>query len=154
MKPFKESRNFLLFPARTTLGWRVIRRVSFCEGETRVRTGDWRRVLDSVSRDHVGYQVCAPEMSRGDYEIPSAFSPASITAREAQINAGLMGESRTARLSEDKRAERRVMEDRVERVRAKVVEFGRRRLVEVPRVALIPRHSHWDAFPGLAGVEE
>lgn len=154
MKQFKESRNFLLFPARTVLGWRVIRRVSFREGETRVGVGEWRRVLDGTTHEHIGYQICTPEMSRGDYELPTIFSPASISVREMQVNAGLFGRSRTEGLSEDRRLARRNPEDRVERAHAKVVEFGKRRLVQSPVIAAAPEAAGWDAFQDMARVAD
>ena len=67
------------------------------------------------------------------------FSPAGLTAREAQLNAGLRGVSRTARMSEEQRMNRcdertgRALppEDAIERAQAKVREFGK--LIEVSR---------------------
>jgi hypothetical protein len=118
-------KRFYLYPSETSLGWRMIRMVSAVEGDSKVNAGEWRRVLDPISHLHIGYQLCAPEMSRGDYEMPSMFSPAAISAAEMQVNAGLHGGSRTAHLSEDRRLERRVVEDRVERTRAKVLVWPR-----------------------------
>lgn len=96
------SSAFLVFGNCTTLGWSVTRRISFEEGERRVLTGLWRRVNDD-SGQHVGYQpllLQLPPLVVGD------ASPAALREAETRANAGLMGRSRTARMSDRERRER------------------------------------------------
>lgn len=122
--------NYLLFAAETTLGWRVVRRVSGAQGEEMLARGQWRDVYDA-SGNHIGYQVIASYKT--DLEILSGSSSCSITAREIELNAGLRGRSRTAGMSEEQRISRRAPrtgsplppEDAIERAIAKVKEWPR-----------------------------
>lgn len=116
-------KRFYLYPSETSLGWRMIRMVSLIQGEARVLDRAWRRVIEFGSGEHIGYQICSWEMSRGDYEIPSTFSPAAISAEEMNLNAGTKfeeGKSHTRGLSEDRRRLRLVPEDHIERVQQKI----------------------------------
>jgi hypothetical protein len=129
--------GYLLFDTNTSLGWRSIQRTSFAHGEEKVAQRQWRRVNDEHGR-HVGYQAMhhAPSFSNGDALLAIPSSMASISMREMHANAGLMGRSATASLSDDARERhfnrRRLVpefEDFVERAIAKVQEFGATRLV-------------------------
>lgn len=86
-----------VYATNTTLGWRVIRNVSFADGEKRVEEGTFRRIYDQLNV-HVGYQPLVNPF--GDYGIRSEPSDTSITDAESQLNAGLEGKSQTAGLSE------------------------------------------------------
>ena len=113
---------FDLYPSETILGWRVIRKVSFAEGDLKVTLGAWREVYDEFY-NHVGYQIGGGANS---VVMPSRPSPSGIVRREMEINA--LGVSRTARLNEDRRMSRvhhetgkaLPPEDAVERIQAKV----------------------------------
>ena len=107
-----------LFPANTTLGWRVIRMVTVEQGEMHEARANWRRVYDSITGELIGFQLIAPEASRYDKDLPSMPSSASISKSEMQINAE--STSLTAGLAEDMRLELKVPEDHTERVQAKV----------------------------------
>jgi hypothetical protein len=123
--------TFYLYPADTTLGWRVIRRVTAAQGVAKLAAGQWREVFDEYG-NHWGYQVVAN--FRTDQELPSGASSSSITVREMLLNAGVFfpnGKSRTAGMTEDKRISRKhpisgkklAPEDAVERARAKVSQW-------------------------------
>ena len=132
------NRNFSLWSSETDYGWRVVRQISFVEGEGKVARGEWRRVADTFG-NHIGYQALANFKS--DEELPSGASSTSINVWECLLNAGLGGRSRTAGLSEDERISRKTRfgkplppEDDVERAQAKVTEFGNGRLVAAPLI--------------------
>lgn len=119
---------FYLYPADTTLGWRVIRRVTLACGTYKAISGQWREVHDEHG-NHWGYQVVAN--FKTDAELPSGASSSSITVREMELNAFTVlkyGKSQTAGMSEDDRISRRhyksgrklAPEDAVERAVAKV----------------------------------
>ena len=116
--------KMLLFGATTTLGWRVVRMVSFAEGEKRAGRGSVRRVYDEVTNEHIGYQLVSSHEQRGDRDLRSQPSTASISMREMQLNAE---RSRTVGLTEERRMERVALglapEDLVERVQCKVRVF-------------------------------
>jgi len=118
MKVEFRIRKVYLFPSNTTLGWRVIRMVSMAEAEKREALGAYRRVYDGVSGDLVGFQLISPDASRVDRDLPSMHSSASISTSEMKLNAE--AKSFTAGMPEDLRLERRIPEDRVERVQRKV----------------------------------
>ena len=113
-----------LYHVNTTLGWRILRRMRFAEGEKKVAQGTMRRVLDGMG-NHLGYQFVGPGESRGDVDMPSLHSSASISLQEMKINAE--GRSATAGLPVHMRDERvaagRTPEDRVERIQRKVQVF-------------------------------
>jgi hypothetical protein len=126
------ARDFPVYSADTTLGWRVVIRITREQGERMVEQGSAYRVEDSFGK-HIGYQKAgAPQVS--DKALPSLASSASITARESEANAGVCGESLTENMREDKRVNRlhsrtgKVLpaEDMVERARAKVAAFNPR----------------------------
>jgi len=122
------STQFSLYPAETLLGWRVIRNVSYAQGEEMVVQGKWREVYDEHG-NHIGYQM-RPSRS-DDLEILSRSSSSGIVRSEMEINAGRVfskGKSHTAGMSEARRMIRTNRdtgkalppEDRIERVTSKV----------------------------------
>lgn len=117
-------KTMYLFPAETTLGWRIIRMVSMKQGLEQERSGAWRRVLEGITGELIGFQLMAAKPERVDKDLPSLRSSASITSSEMVLNCG---RSRTAGLCEDKRMERvaqgRMPEDQIERVQRKVMVF-------------------------------
>lgn len=143
-----------VFPAETSLGWRVIRVVSVMVAAEKLARGEWRQVYDEFG-NFVGCQVLASFQS--DLELPSGATATSITALESQLNAGCFGRSRTVRMSEEDRISRHSRngkalppEDAIERAIAKLMEFGKRRLLAKPVMVTIADLGGWDAFPALA----
>lgn len=123
-----------LFRAQTTLGWSVARNISDADGRRGVASGSMREVFDEITHLCIGYQMLAVSEQRGDQDLPSVTSTASISRFEMEVNAGLLGRSRTAGLTEAQRLERAAQrdersgeyltpEDVVERVQAKVLIF-------------------------------
>ena len=113
-----------VYPAETSLGWRVIRHVSAQEAGEKLASGEWREVLDEQG-NFWGCQVLATFSK--DQDLPSGASSSSITVNECFLNAGLGGRSRTAGMPEEKRISRRSAEgkalppeDAIERAREKV----------------------------------
>jgi hypothetical protein len=119
----RQHSKLLLYGANTTLGWRILRTIYPREGERGVERGTMREVYDEITGHLLGYQVLGAGELRGDQDLPSLTSTAAISQREMQINAGELGRSHTAGLREQDRIERRVPEDRVERVQRKVFVF-------------------------------
>lgn len=121
-------KRYMLFPADTSRGWRVVRMVSLAQGLRKVDDGVWREERDPVSCELIGFRILGAAAAAGDREVKSLASSASITSREMQINAGCMGRSQTAWLDEiarqERAAARRLPEDRVERVQAKVAVYA------------------------------
>src|SRR6185437_11077346 len=122
------DREFGVYPANTTLGWSIIRRVSFDKGESKVAAGVWRRVNDSTG-NHIGYQMVGAA-GRVDRDLPSRPQPVSITAEQSEKNAGaafVLGQSRTVGMSEERRMERVARkldpEDAMERLQMKIAVF-------------------------------
>jgi hypothetical protein len=124
------ERSIPVFPADTTLGWRVIRMVSVQVALGKLALGVWREVHD----EHGNFQGCQVLATvKSDSELPSGASSTSITVNECELNAGLGGRSRTAGLPEDKRISRfrttdhgilpLPPEDAIERAQAKVKEW-------------------------------
>lgn len=125
----RQRSKLLLYGANTTLGWRILRTIYPREGERGVERGTMRMVYDEINGHLLGYQVLGASEQRGDQDLPSMPSAASISFNEMQINAGTAfekGKSQTAGLPEHRRAERHIPEDRVERVQQKVRMFERR----------------------------
>jgi hypothetical protein len=96
-----------------------------------VQAGRFRHVHEEITGKLIGYQIVGTAEQRGDQDIPSQASCASISSREMDANAGLMGRSRTEGRSEDQRVRRDPhtshllpMEDFVERTQAKVRVFA------------------------------
>lgn len=148
-----------LYPAETSLGWRVIRQVSRAEAAEKLGRGEWREVYD----EHGNFRGCQALISfKKDEDLPSRRTAPSITVKECLLNAGLCGKSRTAGMTEEQRISRKSPfgrplppEDAIERAQAKVVEFGRIRLTVAPREAIeLPPAGNWDAFQDLGRVEE
>jgi hypothetical protein len=124
------ERSIAVYPADTSLGWRVIRMVSPNVALGKLALGVWREVFDE-HRNFVGCQVL--QTVKTDSELPSGASSTSITVNECELNAGLGGKSRTAGMPEDKRLSRfrttangilpLPPEDAIERAQAKVKEW-------------------------------
>jgi len=94
----RSSSQLHVFSHWTNLGWRVTRNIDVGEGEAKVRCGLFRHVHDEAGKV-IGYQ---PVISVTP-PLPSKFSDPSRAAlgrAEMRANAGLMGESLTARLDE------------------------------------------------------
>jgi hypothetical protein len=123
------ARDFPVYSADTTLGWRVARRISYQRGETMVSAGRMHRVEDQFGR-HIGYQMGGRKQP-SDNDLPSLASSASITAHECEANAGVLGKSVTATMSEHKRVHRLhprsgkllPAEDFIERAQGKVAAY-------------------------------
>lgn len=127
-KRVSEGLRANLYPAETTLGWRVIRSVSVGVAREKVALGEWREVIQDWN-GALAYQMVATFKSEKD--LPSGASSSSITVRECMMNAGLMGDSHTMGMPEERRISRRhpmngralPPEDAMERARAKVAEW-------------------------------
>lgn len=122
-----------LYPAETSLGWRVIGTTTRERGREKLVSGEWREVYDEHG-NFWGYQVLAN--FKKDEDLPSGTTSTSITVLECILNAEGLRASRTAGLPEEKRISRKSKcgvplppEDAIERAVAKVAEFGRNRLV-------------------------
>jgi hypothetical protein len=117
-------KKYFLYPAETTLGWRVVRMVSLDQGLKKEAEGCWRRVLDPITLGLIGFQLVAAKAERVDRDVPSIHSAAAITAREMELN---VSRSRTAGLNEEARDERVAAgfapEDAAERVQCKVIVY-------------------------------
>ena len=116
----RSSSQLHVFSQWTNLGWRVTRTIDIHEGDAKVRCGHFRHVHDEAGK-LIGYQpMVAPVMP----SVASDPSRAALGRGEMRANAGLMGRSRTAELSEidklsrvDKRTGKPLpAEDFVERV--------------------------------------
>jgi len=118
-----------VYNAGTTLGYTLNGRISVDNGEKAVADGVMRRV--EMDGQFYGYQLLEKQHVADD--VPSVCSPAGISARESQLNAGTAfkgSRSRTMRMSpDDPRRLTRVhgvsgahlpAEDAVERAVAKV----------------------------------
>jgi hypothetical protein len=152
-----------VWPADASNGWRAIRIVEFAYGLDKVARGEWDLVDDPETGEPWYFQMRAN--FRTDEELPAAAgaSSSSITARESKLNAMTVfrdGRSHTAGMSEERRISRKDKfgkplppEDAVERVQAKVAEFGKARIVATPMVADVSaKPDGWDAHPELATV--
>jgi hypothetical protein len=132
--PRNERRAIMLdrcvdvYAADTSLGWRIVRKVSAILAYNKVVEGKWVEIFDDIGNFY-GVKVVASVTS--DQELPSGTSATTITARDAMLQAGLGGRSQTIGRSEDYRITRysRVTckalppEDRIERVMAKVAQW-------------------------------
>jgi hypothetical protein len=113
-------RRMPVFPADVSRGWRVVRRASVAQCEQQADRGLWARIHDEVTGQLIGYQMLDVYGQRGDFDLESMRTQASISLRELEANAGLLGRSKTRGLSEDRRLARAVPEDAIERAQAKV----------------------------------
>lgn len=123
------NRNFSLWSPETDQGWRVVRQVSFAEGENKCARGEWRPVEDGHG-NRLGYQVLANRIS--DESLVSGASSISISVKEVELNAGAAAfkrsKSQTAGMPEEQRIARRhpksgkplPPEDEIERATEKV----------------------------------
>lgn len=111
------GRRFMLY-AESGGQCRVVRMLTREDGELMVLGGKARRRYDDYSGELIGYTLgLAGRNERGDYDVRSLASSASISAREMDEN---LMPSRTRGMSEDRRMLEKQPEDRVERVQAKV----------------------------------
>jgi hypothetical protein len=122
-------KSFHVYHSETVLGWRIIRKISFDAGESKVAQGVWRRVNDELG-NHIGYQILSAAAHRVDLDLPSRPQPVSITAAQSELNAYTVftdGSSRTAGMTEERRMERAARgldpEDEVERLQMKISVF-------------------------------
>jgi hypothetical protein len=122
----RSNREFHLYATNTTLGWRVIRHTSAEVGESKVAAGLWRRVYESVSLKHVGYQPLGADRLTDEDLHSMQQSSACITADEMELIAGVAfkgSRSMTFGMDEVARTERITRglapEDEVERAVAK-----------------------------------
>lgn len=97
--------EFKLFDTNTTLGWKVIRRISEDHGEDMVLRRKARHVVNSEGK-HIGYQMYESALRPTPVVQDSKPSCTSISKREMEANAGLFGLSRTASMSEAQRIKR------------------------------------------------
>jgi hypothetical protein len=96
-----------LYPPTTTLGWRVVRKVTAAEVDDALIRGLWREVYDERG-NFAGYQI-KPNF-KSDDDLPPGWSLCSISVNQMDLNAGTVfrnGKSRTAGLPEDERVTRR-----------------------------------------------
>ncbi|WP_420239243.1 hypothetical protein ACOBR2_06595 [Telmatobacter bradus] len=122
------SRCIDVYPADTTLGWRVVRQVRLTEAAQHLAAGAWREVYDERG-NFLGCQVLLSICT--DQELPSGASSTSITLGEVMLNAGLGGRSRTLGRSEEWRltrpkrpnGRRPAPEDAIERAIEKVKQW-------------------------------
>ncbi len=146
-----------LYPAETSLGWRVIGTTTAPIAAERLARGEWREVYDEHG-NFWGYQVLANFTK--DEDLPSGASSTSITVRECELNAGLGGRSRTAGMTEEQRISRKNKfgkalppEDAVERAQEKVKAMEAHRLFDAVKVVDAVPDRGWDAFQELASVD-
>jgi hypothetical protein len=129
----KSTEKFILFAANTTLGWSVIRRVTFRFGEAKVAARKWRQIQDQFGT-HIGYQplVCVMPVPKAKEDLRDKLPPTQLKAKDARLIAGLSGKSKTAGLSEGRRLKRHAKydvdkilapEDAIERAQEKVKQW-------------------------------
>lgn len=88
-----------LYSGNTTRGWVLVKQVPTTMGLKRVAQGKWR-LLQFDDGSIAGFQLKeGPEPTISDGMVPG-WSPATITAKESKMNAGLYGPSRTLRIAE------------------------------------------------------
>jgi hypothetical protein len=117
-----------VYAADTSRGWRIVRKVTALYAFDRVVEGKWQEIFDGMGNFH-GVKILAAVKS--DQELPSGTSATTITARDAQLFAGLGGKSQTIGRSEEFRLTRASRttckalppEDHIERVMAKVAQW-------------------------------
>ena len=124
----RSTRQFPLWSSDISLGWKILRYVTFSAGAKNAAAGIWRAVFTEVEGKHIGYQIACT--ANCGLEPESRSTPTYISAREMMMYAGRAfggGKSKTEGLSEAERAARRgkfgrilPLEDAVERVTAKV----------------------------------
>ncbi len=119
-RPARAGREFYYFDENTTLGWAILRSISFEAGERQVALGVARRVLDYVG-NHIGYQRATPPPA--PTQATTLTAAQTFSAADVMLNAGTVfrnGRSRTARLNEEQRKDRVSngfeAEDHIERV--------------------------------------
>jgi hypothetical protein len=138
-----------LYPADTTLGWRVIGLTTALRAAEKLARNEWREVYDEHGT-HLGYQVIAN--FKTDQDLSSNPSSCAVTVRESELYAGQCfrrGKSSTMGMPEDKRLSRpkgpngRIPspEDAVERAVEKVKEWGRWRIRALPFVDIKRREA-------------
>ena len=151
-----------VYPAETSLGWRVIRTTTPRKAAEKLASGEWSEVYDEHG-NLLGCQMLASFTKEDD--LPSNPSSTDITAWESKLNAGLSGKSRTDGLPEEERISlfrktkdglvKIAPEDAIERAQAKVRELAHHRLCDpVIKMSVIAMtREYWDVFPELASVD-
>jgi hypothetical protein len=102
------NEQYLLFNPTSVLGWTVIRRIGFDDGERQVELGVARRVNSDDGR-HIGYQRCEPGESTLDVIKPAIPSSTAFSRAEADAIACSKWRghrSRTVNLTEEQRMKR------------------------------------------------
>ena len=117
-----------VYSADTSLGWRIVRKVTALYAFNKVIEGKWVEIFDDIGNFY-GVQIIAAVKS--DQELPSGSTAATITYLELIRNAGLEGRSRTMGRDENYRITRYSSvsskalppEDNIERAIAKVKQW-------------------------------
>lgn len=116
-----KARPYNLYGVEKVPGVRIIRKVSLAEGLKHEARGAWRRKYDPITGTLIGFELLSTAEQRGDRDLRSLPSSATISRREMELN---VERSRTAGLNEERRLERAanhgLPEDQVERVQCKV----------------------------------
>lgn len=131
-----------LYGAERAAGCRVIRSVSLAVAVRKVEKGVWRW---ATADGETVAQIVGSGETRGDRDVPTMRSSASISASEMELIAAAQtfpgDRSRTYGLSEDRRQERVAAglppEDRAERVLAKEALWPKLQNVE-PGLRIVP----------------
>ena len=88
-----------LYAGDSALGWRIVKQVPIALGLKNVARSKWR-LLQFEDGSIAGFQMKeGPEPTIPDGMLPG-WSPATITAKESKINAGLLGPSQTLGMAE------------------------------------------------------
>jgi hypothetical protein len=114
----RRERDFPVFPNE---GRKIIRRTTRAHAEIYEALGIWRREYDGQTGELVGFRLVGAELHKGDADLRSLMTSASISEKEMQLN---VGRSRTYGLREVDRMklikDGELPEDEVERTQAKV----------------------------------
>ena len=98
-----------LYPAETSLGWRIVRQVTAMEAAEKVALGHWSWVWYETG-ELAGAQMLAS--FKTDFDLPSNDrTAATITLVEVRMNAGEMGRSHTLGMPEYRRVSRHAKYD-------------------------------------------
>lgn len=103
MGRFREG--YKLFSTNTTLGWKVINRISAEKGEEMVRNRMGRQVLNTEKK-LIGYQMFDSTLKPVPVITDSLPSSTVLSRAETEAVVGLRGESRTAGMGEIQRIKR------------------------------------------------
>ncbi len=140
------NQDLVLFSPNTTLGWRVNRRIGYKRGEEMVDSGAAVHVVNELGQ-HIGYKLRSSEESRNPVVKVSGATSLTITRFESMANAGLMGRSVTARMTEEQKLARvhpltrklLAPEDEIELAQEKVKRYCEIGDMKAPRVGTKPQ---------------